>query len=416
MPEKLLCSFCVVFVSLIFIVKLAAQDPATKRLVAEATRLRETNVSPDTNLQKAATDQRNRIAALKDALRDWVEAHLPKSKAILDAGFATLTDRLYAELSGAGVLPATTRAEEYGYVGRLDLSRPPEFPEALSIVEGITTPCGTADSVYVYDYSEGPERRILDSRGETDRDETVSGEFVSSKDVSGNRLFLALRHAAQCGSSWNSLSYAIFRLSPGANAATAIFSGDHGIWSGADDAYHVQLKPDEMLIELRDRSIDTHIRNRTHVLRYSVGPSAVERIDPIALQPQDFVDEWLTRPWTEMASRSSAKDRDKLEKWHSFLSDDSDTAEIRVVQPCTDKQDDWKIVLTMEWVAGKKIPESFTLYFRVHELGKYRFEMAAVSFHPPDGCPGDIPPLSGSPSLFETNPQNGVTQSEESQN
>jgi len=176
------------------------------------------------------------------------------------------------------------------------------------------------------------------------------------------------------------------------------------------------LKADEMLLELQDRSLDPRIGKRTHVLRYSVTPSAVERVDPVALKPQDFVDEWLTRPWDEMASRSSVQDHDNLEKWHDFLGGYSDAAEIRVVQPCSDKQDDWKIVLTMEWVAGKKIPESFTLYFRVHELGKYRFEMAAVSFHPPDGCPGDTPPLSGSPSLFETNPQNGVTQTKESQN
>jgi hypothetical protein len=415
-PAKLLCSFCVVFVSFIFTAKLFAQDPATKKIVAEATRLRETNSSPDTNLQKAAQDKRDRIAALNDALRDWVESRLPKSKPALDAGFDGLQDRLKVELSRAGVLPPANGADEYGYIARLELSRPSEFSGALAIIEGITAPCGTADSVYVYDYNAGSPRRILESRGSSEHDETVSSEYFSSPDVSGNRLFLVFRHAVQCGSSWNRLSYDLFRLSTSGSAAAPIFSGDHGIWKGANDAYHIQLKPDEMLLELQDRSVDAHIRNRTHVLRYSIGPSAVERIDPVALQPQDFVDEWLTRPWAEMALRSSATVRDNLEKWHSFLGGDSDTGEIRVVQPCTDKQDDWKIVLTMEWVAGKKLPESFTVNFRVRALGKYRFEMTAVSFHPDDGCPGDAPPITGSLSLFETNPQKKETQSKELQN
>jgi hypothetical protein len=415
-PAKLLCSFCVLFVSFIFTAKLSAQDAATKKVVAEATRLRETNSTPDANLQKAAQDRRDRIAAFSDALRDWVESRLPKSRPALDAGFATLQDRLKAELSRAGVLPPANGEDEYGYVGRLELSRPSEFPEALAIIEGISVPCGTADSVYVYDYSGASPGRGLESRGSSGHDETVSREYFSSQDVSGSRLFLAFRNAVHCGSSSNRLSYDLFRLRPGASTATAIFSGDHGIWTGADDGYRIQLKPDELLLELRDRSMDTRMRNRTHVLRYSVGPSAVERIDPVALQPQDFVDEWLTRPWAEMAARSSATDRDKLQKWHDFLSGDSDVAEIRVVQPCADLQDDWKIVLTMEWVAGKKMPEPFTLYFRVHGLGKYKYEMAAVSFHPPSGCPGDAPPTSSSPSLFETNPQNKDTQSKETQN
>lgn len=311
-----------------------------------------------------------------------------------------------AELSHAGMLPRANAAEEYGYVGRLELSRPPELPESVLIIEGITTPCGTADSVYLYDYSGGPERRILESRGVSERDETVISAYFSSLDDSGNRLFLALRHATQCGSSWNNLSYELFRLSPGAILATTILSGDDGIRSGVHDAYRVQLKPDEVLIELRGRSMDPRVRDRTHVLRFRIGPSAAVRIDPVALQPQDFVDEWLTRPWMEMASRSSAADLDELERWHGFLSGDSDTAEIRVVQPCADKPVDWKIALTMEWISGKKMPEPFTLYFRVHGLGQYRFEMAAISFHPQDGCPGETPPIPGSPSFFDMTPLN----------
>jgi hypothetical protein len=400
----------------IFATKIYAQDQVTKKLVAEASHLRETTLAPDTNLSKAAKDERDRIAALNDALRDWVESRLPKSRASLDSGLAALQDRIRADLSHAGMLPPPNGAEEYGYVGGVEIFRPAEFPEALAITERITSPCGTADSLYAYDFSGGSPRRVLESRGSSDQDETLSGEYFSDRAPSGNRLFLALRHAAQCGSSWNRLSYELFRLTPDGSAAVSILSGDHGISTGAGDPYRVQLKPDELFLELRDRSIDTRIRNRTHVLHYSVTPSSVERIDPIALTPQDFVDEWLTRPWAEISRWSSVTEHDNLERWHGFLSGDSDTAEIRVVQPCTDKPDDWKVVLSMEWVAGNKLPEAFTLYFRVQRVGNSRFEMAAIGFHQPDGCPGDAPPAPASQPLFDTNTQSKDTQGNDTRN
>ncbi len=131
----------------------------------------------------------------------------------------------------------------------------------------------------------------------------------------------------------------------------------------------------------------------------------MSRIDPVALQPQDFVDEWLTHPWPEMESRSAGASRDKLEKWHNFLSGDFVAGDINIVQPCTEKPDDWKIAVSFQWVAGKQLPEQFKLYFLVHGLGKYRFEMTAISFEPSTNCPGETPPGSENPSLFQEDPQ-----------
>jgi hypothetical protein len=48
-------------------------------------------------------------------------------------------------------------------------------------------------------------------------------------------------------------------------------------------------------MEIRARSIDTAIHDRAHVLHFKVEGSTVQRADPVALQPQDFVDEWITR-------------------------------------------------------------------------------------------------------------------------
>jgi hypothetical protein len=45
-----------------------------------------------------------------------------------------------------------------------------------------------------------------------------------------------------------------------------------------------------------------------------------------------------------------------------------------------------------------------TVYFLVEELGKFRFQMADVSFGRQEGCPGETYPESDSPSLFSKSP------------
>jgi hypothetical protein len=270
---------------------LVPQDSAMQRVVTEATRLREIDSDRKPNFQEAMTGMRDRSTSLNDALRDWLEPRIPNSKEALETEFALLQSRLNAELRRAGMLAPGGKEVEFGYVSRLVVSRPLEFPEGITITIGISVPCGVYDSVYVYDYSGGTPRRVLESRGTRDHDESISDNYFSTQDAVGSRLILTTRYAVQCGSSWNGLSYDLFRMSADSSAAVPIFSGEHDIWFGADEPYRVQLKPDELLIELRDGSIDAGIHNRAHVLHYHIGSPAVERIDPVALQPQDFVDE-----------------------------------------------------------------------------------------------------------------------------
>jgi hypothetical protein len=101
-----------------------------------------------------------------------------------------------------------------------------------------------------------------------------------------------------------------------------------------------------------------------------------------------------------MVSRSSGHERERLEKWHDFLSGDFVAGDIEFVQSCSDRPDHWQVAITLEWIAGKELPEQFTLYFPVHGLEKHRFEMVEISFDRQDGCPGESPPSTDRPSLF----------------
>lgn len=267
-------------------------------------------------------------------------------------------------------------------------------------------PCGDDDVVYVYDYSQGARRRILESHGSRGHDEGVSEIHFSKFSGAGYQQILTIRSGAQCLSAWNELSYDLFRFSRRTNAAEQIFQGSHDIWFG--DGPFVRLQPDELLMEMRDRSIDAGIHNRAHVLDFKTTDESVARIDPVALQPQDFVDEWLTRPWSEMASRSteekSAHDNQtKLEKWHKFVGADFVGGDFTLVQACSETPGQWQIGVDIDWIGKKDLPEPLSVYFLVQQLeGPYRYKMTDISFNRQDGCPGDSGPSLEKPTLFPT--------------
>jgi len=156
----------------------------------------------------------------------------------------------------------------------MELSRPTEDADKLVVTAGIDVPCGSDDAVCIYDYSQGQPRRVLESHGTRDHDESISGVRFSKRDAVGNQLILTLRYGVQCGSNWNMLSYDLFRLSPTASTAAPILGGNHGIWFGADNPYQLRLESDYLLMEVCDRSIDG-IHNR---LMFSIFGHQVPRL------------------------------------------------------------------------------------------------------------------------------------------
>jgi hypothetical protein len=378
------------------------QEQALERMKNESARLREAAPPSDSDFAENMKAVRTRSGAFHTAVRDWIESLLPKSRPALDSGFPLLNTRIDAELQHNRLIGSSWTGEDFtlGLVSRVALSRPREDLNKLAVTVGVGVPCGSDEAVYVYDYSHGLPRRILESHGTQDHDESVSDVRFSSPDAGGNQLILTLRYGVQCASTWNLLSYDLFRWSTTANMAVSILSGEHGIWFGDEHPYQLRLDPEELLMEVRDRSIDADIHNRIHVLHFTLAKSAVVRTDPVALQPQDFVDEWLTRPWSEMESRSADGAREKLKLWHEFLSGDFVAGEFTMVQACRDKPNQWQVGINLNWIRGKELPEPFSAFFLVKRMEQYRFEMVGINSNRQEGCPGESRPSTESPSLF----------------
>ena len=329
----------------------------------------------------------------KDALRDWIESRLPANITELDAGFSNLETQLNAEVGRAGLTePSDFR---FGYVSKLTLMRPIEYPAALVVRAGVSAGCGNDESVYLYRFSQ-TRTLLLRAEGAGKWGSSVFETLFSGPDEVGSRVFYVSWYDVQCGSNWNRLDYRLFRVSSGEESAVPLFSSTHTFVP--DDGAQVKLTSEELLLEVVAEALEGGFR-RTHEMRYKIKSEGVERIDPVALQPQDFVHEWMIRPWEEMKSRSS----EDVVKWHKFLHADLVFGGYDTVQPCLYRPGFTQVAVELQSLADREIPEPLAVYFLIQDKGNYSYEMSEISFYSQDDCPGETPPADYSelPSLFK---------------
>ena len=372
---------CVVL--LLAAVQVVLGQDELNRLVAESVPLR---ASADVDWTKQ-----------KNALRDWIESRLPRDIAALDAGFSDLQTRMNAELEQAGLTEPEGTEVGTGYVSKLELSRPAEFPGALVVKAGVSVGCGNDESVYVYSFAQA-RSRLLEAHGTGKWGSGIFETLFSGPDAAESRFFYASWHNVQCGSSWNELNNRLFRVGPGPEPAEPLVSSTHSF--NTDAEVHVKLSPSELLLEFAAAAMEGALR-RTYVLHYGIGPDSVERIDPVALQPQDFVHEWLIAPWEEMQSRSGSSEA--LAKWHKFLHADAVGGDYDFVQPCMSRPGFIQVGVDLDGIGDREIPEPLQIYFLVRDKGNYSYEMSEISFERQDGCPGETPAVDYTelPSLFK---------------
>src|SRR5580700_686404 len=333
----------------------------------------------------------------RSALRDWIESRLPRNIAALDADFSNLEARLNEEIQQAGLAEPELPDYGFGYISKVTLSRPSEYPGALVVRAGVSVGCGNDESVYVYNFA--PARnRLLDAHGTGKWGHGVFDAQFSGPDDSGSRILYVSWYDVQCGSSWNRLDFSLFRFGPGQEQAMPLFSSAPSF--KIDYEVHVRLSPSELLLEFAAGAMEGGFI-RTYVLRYSIGAQGVERIDPVALQPQDFVHEWLIEPWAEMESRSGSSDA--LAKWHKFLHADSVLGDYEFVQPCVNRRGVTQVGAGITLIGDREIPEPRIVHFLVKDKGNYSYEMSQISFDSNDDCPGETPAADYTqlPSLFK---------------
>ncbi len=140
-------------------------------------------------------------------------------------------------------------------------------------------------------------------------------------------------------------------------------------------------EPVDVLIEFMQRSIDGVVFNRKAIRHFLIERDRVRRVEPVALSPRDFVDEWLTRSWGESEGWSSFPE---ALGWHKKLHADYVRGEFLGPTLHCQTPDLWQVGFQPSDPKNSE-PER-KVYFLVRWTPPYRFALVNVSDKPWARC------------------------------
>ena len=330
------------------------------------------------------------LTPVKRDLRAWVEAQLPAPGADLNAAAARISKALDDAKLTCGDFNApdyrcdtgpTAEENERGFVDAVQLQAF-DHGRYVMLITGVGVRCGFDQSAYLYEQDAGRHWRLR-MQVETDAygKKTYAPQNFQTVAVSGGPapLVTAASWVPSCSSNWKTLRTRLWRAKPGTVAPPALLDRLDTLFIGDYFVASATVTDADLWVKFTGASIDEGVLTRTRVLHYAVGArDRVRRVAPVALDPGDFVDEWVSQPWSAASKWLDATaDRRRLARQHvrygdGFLVDFDGSP-----QACRDPEL-WQVSVTD---ANDK-PQ----YFQVRWRKPYDLAMVAVSSTPFAGC------------------------------
>jgi hypothetical protein len=361
------------------------------------------------------------LTPVKQALRAWIEPQLqPNPKSIspdrvmntftsedLDA----LSARLNKSLDAAGLMCAddespanpcvgspTAAENERGYVGGVSIGML-DGGRYLLVVTGVGIKCGFDQSAYIY--KRGPNQHwtllLAAEQNRYGKDEYLPQMFVSIgassagigwDDPAPPPLVATLGFHPWCSSNWQMLYTRLWRASDTNPTPRPLIDRSDSLYIGGDRIAAARLTPTDLLIEYRGDTIDSDAIIGTHVAHYLVQPGdRVERIAPIALSPNDFVNEWVSSPWPEAARWSDpAANPAALAAFHASpaVASPGGGGFNDATRRCRADPTLWQVGFFGFGGEGKADPPP--VYYKVRWMAPYRFTLVDAGSRPFPGC------------------------------
>jgi hypothetical protein len=126
------------------------------------------------------------------------------------------------------------------------------------------------------------------------------------------------------------------------------------------------------------------------IWHYRIQGDKLDRIDPIALNPRDFTEEWLTQPWSQSELWSQPSARTALQSVH----DDDNGGEFAPTLHCRQRPDLWQVRI------DRSSQEKGSVYFLVRWRPPYHFTMVQALNSPSSDCTEQDPSADEPATLF----------------
>ncbi|MBI3514556.1 MAG: hypothetical protein HY060_10905 [Proteobacteria bacterium] len=386
-----------------------AQDSALTDLRAALLALR-----PDPYGARGSHGETPAFAAIKQQLRGWVEDRL--GAFVRDGDELIMARELSAELFNGDLLceasdgtlhdrcdrGASVDYSPRGFLGEIRLQRL-QNGKILVVRTAVGVICGYDESAYVYAWRNDRWQLLLAAEQDTSGRQPfkplhLDAVLVSGApgDDDGDRLVLTLGHPPRCASNWHPVTYRLWRVGPTRSVVTLLLDRVEPAFLDGEPPILGSVGANDALIEFRTGSLDLDVHNRTAVRHYRIDGGAVRRVDPIALGPGNFVEEWLREPWEEAVAWTDAAARTALDPWHDQLRADYRSGEfLGPTRRCARAADLWQVGLRF----GN--PDKPTdVYFLVRWQPPYRFRLVDVANRAWRDCAADDPDADERRTLF----------------
>jgi hypothetical protein len=351
-------------------------------------------------------------SGLREIIGRTLNSHLSSSP-------ENLHDLILSDLKKAGIEALnpvqrdgyyTADGDDFGYLYDVTVRQPARHPDLIAVVTNLTIPCGSDASLNLYRRTGAMWQLILvaESNGYADIS-GAQGSFqfaISPPDDEGNWFVVAADVNPWCSSNWQQLRYKVLRSGEDVNHAAVLLDEHTTVYLGTDQPYRLTINPHGFEIwNVASQGLDASILTREHVQKYEVSGNRVTRIPPLALAPEDFLDEWVDMKWEAAATWASSADVAKLQYWHERLNHEGrariDT-EFDFVQPCKAAENiaKWQIGLLLEGTGEHDLPGDLPdeLFFTITKRGG-AFYVESVEKDRPPGCPGNALPRGAREAL-----------------
>lgn len=310
---------------------------------------------------------------------------------------------IIAELQAAGwkEIPRY-KWNAYGEISQIRFdTRTGYDPGILVVSTQLWVPCGSTDpetAIYVFEGRARDWKLVLATDADFDtssgREEDGMRYELSPPDANGNWYLAIAQAPPACGPAPApaSLRYEILRPSRSPDEPRILLDRREPLNEKFHPPFRLEVEDDWFAVTKgKERKLDGE--PGVSIARYQVIGDEMTRMQPLALAPEDFLDEWVQLDWSE-AAHSSSQSSD-LPKWHSILNALAfDSTEIEFVQQCREQGNADKVWLAGLWIDQKLNPanENERLYIFVTER-HHAFFVDSVNTTRPPGCPGKARPL-----------------------
>ena len=346
------------------------------------------------------------LTTAKHQLRDWIELQLGAIEKVGDE--KSVSARINASLERVSVAPPDDDQNLLGSLGEVRLKW--EW-NLLIVTTQVGIVCQNDESAYVYRRINGRWNRIWES--EQDDYQHYEPQHIDAVHVwqsyergtpTGPAFIMTLGNEWGCASTWHRVYYRIWRVDSSGSKSLVDQSDEawlrgeiYIVGSIVNTPMHFS-GPVDAVIEFTQRSVDGDVHNREAIRHFLIDGDRVRRVDPVALSPRDFVDEWMTRPWGESGAWSSSPE---MLRWHQKLHTDFIGGSFLGPTRRCQTPDLWQVGYEPSDAKRNFEPEP-AVYFLIRWTPPYRFALAGVSDRPWPRCTQPDPEADAWRTLFST--------------